>query len=609
MNVKKNPIDAARKPRIFDETDYELQHRYVETLRKKGDASFSLVAAEAFVEGMRDSGYKSTGTAIDEFVDNSIQAQAQHVDVLYEVGISEENKHEVSNIAIIDDGHGMEPDMIRAAVLWGGTHRANDRTGFGRYGFGLPSAAVSISKHYEVYSRTDGFEWHRVVIDLPEICMGKYTNSKGIVVAPPSEKTDLPDFVKQYLRNRKLTHGTAILLSNPDRLTTGYRRPSGFHKSTIQHLGLVYRHVLRNCALFINGERVQAVDPLFLDPSARFYDVGNSIFAEGREELQFEVKASNGKVGRVKLRLSCMPIGFQNGGVVVDGRNNNQRFSIMADNNSYFIICRAGRQIDLVTHAHFPKDAYNKVIINYDRNWAVEIDFDPVLDEEFGITVNKQQVVISERLWAILDDQGVGQMVKALWESIGKARKQKKAAEQAADVSAKESEQIMSESEQFVRKAASSPEKEMKAKERVFEEAEKKSKETGKPKEVFLAEIAQQSKEHPNRVMLENREGAPFFRTEQFGAQKRLFINTAHEFFSDLYSGPDATPRVRTALELLLFAIGSCELDATGDLEIFYQMERAEWSKRLKVVLALLDRRDPVEDAESADSALSESVR
>lgn len=31
---------------------------------------------------MRDSGYKSTATALDEFVDNAIQAQADKVDIV-----------------------------------------------------------------------------------------------------------------------------------------------------------------------------------------------------------------------------------------------------------------------------------------------------------------------------------------------------------------------------------------------------------------------------------------------------------------------------------------------------------------------------------------------
>ena len=101
----------------------EKQHAYVEELKKRGPASFSLVAAETFVEGMRDSGYKSTGTAIDELVDNSIQAGAQRVDVIFETISPKGKQQEVGDIAVIDDGHGMEPDMIRAAVLWGGTHR------------------------------------------------------------------------------------------------------------------------------------------------------------------------------------------------------------------------------------------------------------------------------------------------------------------------------------------------------------------------------------------------------------------------------------------------------------------------------------------------------
>ena len=536
-----------------------------------------------------------------------MQAQAGRVDLVYEVENPDGNKREILDIAIIDDGHGMEPDMIRAAVLWGGTHRANDRTGFGRYGFGLPSAAVSIAKRYEVYSRTDEFGWHKVVIDLPDICSGKYTDERGIVAAPRAVESDLPKFVMKHLGKRKLTHGTVVLLVKPDRLTSGFRKPNGFHKAIMQHQGLVYRYNLRTCPIYVNNEKVQPVDPLFANPAARFYDVGNGVVAEVREELQFEVKASDGKTGRVRLRFSFMPPPrFQLS--VVDGKTtNNKRLKVMKENQAYFIVCRAGRQVDLVQQAQFPKNAFNKVLGNNDRNWAVELDFDPVLDEDFGITVNKQQVVMSERMWAILADQGVGQMVKALWETANKARKEKKADDEAADNKPKESEQIMSESDKFIRKTAKpSREKETKAKERVIAEAEKQAKETGKPVEEHTEAIVEQTKRDPYKLILEKREGAPFFRMEQFGAQKRLFINTAHLFYSDLYSGPGATPRVKTALELLLFAIGSCELDATEEMELFYQMERAEWSKRLRVHLTLLDKREPVEDAESSDAAVAE---
>ena len=82
------------------------------------------MAASAFVEGMRDSGYKSTATAIDELVDNAIQAQAKRVDVIYDVSNPQGNQHDLGRIAVADNGHGMEPEMIRAAVLWGGTRES-----------------------------------------------------------------------------------------------------------------------------------------------------------------------------------------------------------------------------------------------------------------------------------------------------------------------------------------------------------------------------------------------------------------------------------------------------------------------------------------------------
>jgi hypothetical protein len=145
-------------------SDLEAQHQYVEKLRKTGERGFQLIATSAFVEGMRDIGYKSTATALDEFVDNAIQAQATRVDVGYQVVNPDANQHDQGAIAVIDNGHGMEAEMIRAAVLWGGTHRQNDRSGLGRFGFGLPSAAVSFTRRFEVYSRSRaasgiGFVW------------------------------------------------------------------------------------------------------------------------------------------------------------------------------------------------------------------------------------------------------------------------------------------------------------------------------------------------------------------------------------------------------------------------------------------------------------------
>ena len=63
------------------------------------------------------------------------------------------------------------------------------------------------------------------------------------------------------------------------------------------------------------------------------------------------------------------------------------------------LICRQGRQIDCVA-PEFTK------FQNIDANIKIEIDFDPELDEFFGITTAKQQIVIADEMWERLKQSG-----------------------------------------------------------------------------------------------------------------------------------------------------------------------------------------------------------
>ena len=101
--------------------------------------------------------------------------------------------------------------------------------------------------------------------------------------------------------------------------------------------------------------------------------------------------------------------------------------------------------------------------------------------------------------------------------------------------------------------------------------------------------------------------GAPHYHTNLAGAQRQLWINTAHRFFTYVYSGPDATPGIRTALELLLFAQADREIETSKRSEMagFYTDERSAWSKRLDAYLSLLDL-DP--SSESSQSNVESTV-
>ncbi len=89
-------------------------------------------------------------------------------------------------------------------------------------------------------------------------------------------------------------------------------------------------------------------------------------------------------------------------------------------------------------------------------------------------------------------------------------------------------------------------------------------------------------------MAFDNAPGAPFFRVEQLGGTKVLFINKASRFFQEVHSGPKSTPDVRAALELLLFAIGDRMLDTKDTQRDWYQFEVGEWSRKLEFALGQL---------------------
>ena len=143
------------------------------------------------------------------------------------------------------------------------------------------------------------------------------------------------------------------------------------------------------------------------------------------------------------------------------------------------------------------------------------------------------------------------------------------------------------------RKSQESPEQKAARDETLRREIENRVKKTGKSREVVTHEITSEVNSSPYKLSLERSPEGPFYRVEGLGSQVHVFLNEAHPFFNDVYQGPDSTPRLRAALECLLFVMGECELDANEERQEFYKGERGEWSRRFSSVLKVLDRKDP----------------
>lgn len=560
------------QPGARTSTGLSAQHRYAKRMRAAGFA-FGLTVADAFVRGVRDIGYRSTGTALDELVDNAIQAEAKTV--LVALNRDADSKRPAA-IAVIDDGFGMSPTMCRLAAIWGGTHRESDRSGFGRYGYGLPSACVSQGRRFTIYSCQSGSAVHSVALDIDEIAQGRYTAPDGRIVVPRARRARLPewvaDHVQQYLPGGRLDQGTIILIEQLDRLTR--TSAAGLQRHLVDHFGVIYRNWLAEISVKVQGVPVEPIDPLFLTPGARFYDIDDER-PKALEPVEVPVPAADSDeiVGSVRVRYALFPPTFasveKRRGAV--GRNANQRFPIMSSHNG-IVVLRMGRQIDVVTRG------LGAPFQNNDRYWKVEIDFPPSLDEEFGITTSKQRIDVSSRIWDILRQAGVDKGINQLRRLNAEARSQVGPTE-SGYLSARPSELVMS-----AHVAASTQQGTWRTAHQPDWDDAPQPRPPARHAPVVPAEHVRPVLSKTYKVGVEAAPGSPFVRSEQSGHTLTLILNTAHPFFTELYGGRDTTYRLRNALEVMLFAL----LDTAPDGSVLSASTIARWSDRMSTTLTRL---------------------
>jgi len=577
---------------------HKRQTSYIEEIEKQG-FDYGLTVAHAFIESIRDLGYKSTGTAANENVDNAGEAGAENVHVV--LGYRDGSRKPVS-IAIVDDGIGMIPAMTRASAIWGGTDRHGSRSLYGRYGYGLPSSAVSQGRAFTVYSRTDEGPFHAVKLDLDEIASGSYIVN-GRVQVPEAVETELPEFVTTYV-DETFPGGSSAVRSvvvweKLDRLR--FVQSEKLENHLLETFGVTYRNQLRSLKIAVNGKPVQPVDPLFLTEGARFFDLDDER-AEPFEAITFDVRNQETRenLGTVKVRFSVLPPAFARIDKKKDARdkNANPRWSTIKAHNGV-IVMRAGRQIDVVTRG------LPTTFGNNDRYVKVEVDFPPALDEFFGVTTHKQQITLSPRIIQLLDENSV-------WKTLDKMRGRWREmhADMTADWSAPEDddEDARRPSEAAMEEAAAldptAPPSDRRthqadeAREKVVDELVDK----GVPRDDAETIVETIEKERPFRVEMDANPEGPFYRVDLRGNQVVLLINSKHRFYTDVYAsiqGPDGA-RIRQALEVVLFVLGKCEVDAEEDRALFYKSERIEWSRRMNTALAKLDAYvDLAPDAES----------
>ena len=372
----------------------------VEQLDILTDADRSLFPGSFTIRALRDSRYHNSAYAIAELIDNAIEANAPLIELLCMEEpqmVSERTRPRVSEIAVLDNGTGMDVMTLLEALKFGGGTRHNSNRGIGKYGMGLPTSSMSQCKRVDVWTWQSGINsvWHSS-IDAEDIESGNH------LVPLPDSITPIPEIWRragsdEIYQNRS---GTLVIWSKLDKIQ--WKTGQGLIDNTSREVGRIHRHYINagihtiRAASFLKNQPSQhrqemtfvANDPLYLmsptsvtdppwDNEPMFSQWGPTKYytptVDGRE-VTIEVKYSIVKPEALRTETVS-----QNPGNTERGRH--------ARHNIGVSVVREDREIVL-------EDAFLREGGSADnpqnRWWGCEIHFRRSCDELFGVDHNKQ---------------------------------------------------------------------------------------------------------------------------------------------------------------------------------------------------------------------------
>ena len=587
----------------------------------KNDRSF--IDPVNFYESERNSGYKNTGTALFELIDNSYEADATKIFV---VAKNKSKTNQPESLAIIDNGAGMNDGFIVNACKIGGTDRASANTplrrrGYGRFGHGLPKSSLSQTRSFSVYSKNkDNKKWRVVNVDIDKLL----ENKANPFTLPEEQEVDIfPEYIQECLDKnfKEDSTGTIIAWNTCDRMT--WKTDESIVKNLGWRVAMSYwRNIKAGLKISLLGTFINPIDPLFLDESCNHVKscgpftiksndgsekkVTNTIQAETYPTWQWPFKVkSEGKEETIyaDVRLSYFPSGFgaKDSSQKTLGRNQSIRQKILTEFNG-ILFYRQGRFIDCLRH--IPNDAIKKrTFQTYDQNYKIEINFPASLDEQFGIATNKQYVnlpysTINHEMWKRLMTDCAGLYERAMGaskEAASNALASSDAAINALDAADKILERgvlnpVDEKKQKMIEEIAS------KNLDKVIDlEVERRKQISNQPqdKEKIKAEIIPQYSD-PKRIynFEDTSEFNPFFRVKPIGSVREFYINKNHNFYKKIWLNPRCSDFMKETLKLIMSAIGESSLGATDDARRWYSKELAEWSNLLHLSTDLFSEKN-----------------
>lgn len=314
------------------------------------------------IESLRQLGYENYA-AICDITDNAFDAGARNVWIQVNRVAGD------FEIGLADDGTGMpggHGSILDEALRLGSITDRDERTDLGKYGMGLVTASLSMSRRTTVLTRVAGGEMWLAQTDVDEIIRHN-AFVKLLRKASPDEEKRWESF---YPKGKAPEHGTVVILDHSDHISP--RDTGEFKKGLRNRLAETYRYFITSDRLiYLNEERVEPFDPLFLENPA----------TDPYSDETYDVTIKNDETGEPKtfgmrIRIAVLP----------DEIEQLQKYREVNVRNQGFYIVRNWRQIaagqDLNVFEKHPE--YNRI--------RMELFFSGEMDQLMGVRFTKSGV-------------------------------------------------------------------------------------------------------------------------------------------------------------------------------------------------------------------------
>lgn len=471
--------------------------------------------AAKLLSSLRNTGYDSY-TAIEDIIDNSIDAGATNINV------SIKTVDKDLRIIIADNGTGMTEKILDEALKLGSDTPKDEMSDLGKYGMGLCTASISMSKNLYVITKQVNDDYLFSTQDLDKVVeVNDFIKESG-----KANEVDIELF-KEYVNE---DHGTLIVLSKIDRLTN--TNPTIFANLLLKEMGRIYRKFIEaGIAFSVNGKKVQAIDPLMIDAK------GTQIYSDE----EYEVPSYNGKE-KIRIKVVILPD-------VNEALEKEMKMNVPSQG---FYIIRNNREIA----SGVSLDVFKKH--NDFNRLRLELAFTSNLDNEMGVRFTKDGVSPNQAISDFLK-QEIGGQIASIRKMLIKTMKADKAQEidhsESASVIAKKSKLLIT------------PEK-------IIEKRSPRINKSDKPDRPFndseRERIPKETKLSPNglgarfETLSMGREGS-MYDCYQEGKVIVIQWNVDHPFYEKIILINKDRKDLTAGIDFLIYALASAELKTTND--------------------------------------------